>query len=272
MNHEKARELFSEYIVTGASPEADPDCRAHLAECQQCRDEWRSVRGAWDAMEELPQMEPSPEMRVRFYQMLEAYEAGRRETIVRPKAAAHHGFFSWFQQPVFQFAAGLAMLAIGVAIGQYAMSPGRAAGGAGSEVAQLRGEVQNMRQLVTLSLLQQQSAADRLQGVTWSYRVPPSDTEVLSALLNTVNHDPSVDVRLSAVDAIKAMSSSPIARRGLVQALAKQTSPLVQIAIVDAIVDLKDKQAVSAIQVQLAKSDVEPTVRKRLESAVRQLE
>ena len=100
-----------------------------------------------------------------------------------------------------------------------------------------------MRQLMTLSLLQQQSAADRLQGVTWSYRVAPSDTEVLSALLNTVNHDPSVDVRLSAVDALKAMKASPIARRGLIQALGKQTSPLVQVAITDAIVDLRDKQA-----------------------------
>lgn len=271
MTHEKARELFSEYIVSGASPESNPECREHLAECPQCRDEWRSVRGAWNAMEELPEMEPSPEMRIRFYQMLDAYEAGRREVLGRSKSAPH-GFWTWLQQPVFQFAAGMAMLVAGVAIGHYAVAPGGAAGGQGTEVAQLRGEVQNMRQLVTLSLLQQQSAADRLQGVTWSYRVPPSDTEVLSALLNTVNHDPSVDVRLSAVDALKAMAASPVARRGLAQALNKQTSPLVEIAIVDALVDLKEKQAVDAFETQLAKPGVEPTLRKRLESAVRQLE
>jgi HEAT repeats len=271
MTHEKARELFSDYVVSGANPEANPECRAHLAECAQCRDEWQSVRGVWNAMEELPEMEPSPEMRTRFYQMLEAYEAGRHEAAARVKPA-HPGFWSWLQQPVFQFAAGMAMLAIGVAVGHYAMAPGGAAGGQGTDVAQLRGEVQNMRQLMTLSLLQQQSAADRLQGVTWSYRVPSSDTEVLSALLNTVNHDPSVDVRLSAVDALKAMSASSVARRGLVQALAKQTSPLVESAIVDALVDLRERDAVSALQTQLAKPDMEPTMRKKLEAAVKQLE
>ena len=164
------------------------------------------------------------------------------------------------------------MLAMGVAIGRYALAGGTAPGQGTQEVAQLRGEVQNMRQLVTLSLLQQQSAADRLQGVTWSYRVPSSDTEVLSALLNTVNHDASVDVRMSAVDALKAMSASPVARRGLVQALPKQTSPLVEVAIVDALVDIREKQAVSTIQTQLAKPDLEPTVRKRFETAIRQLE
>ena len=56
-----------------------------------------------------------------------------------------------------------------------------------------------MRQLVTLSLLQQQSAGDRLQGVNWSYRVEQPDTAVLAALLTTVNHDPNVNVRLAAV-------------------------------------------------------------------------
>src|SRR4051812_16856767 len=110
MTHEKARELFSEYVVTGADPEANTECRAHLAECIQCRQEWMSVRGAWTAMEELPEMEPSGEMRTRFYQMLEAYEAGRREAVVDPKRAPKN-IWRWWQQPVFQFAAGMAMLA-----------------------------------------------------------------------------------------------------------------------------------------------------------------
>ena len=50
-------------------------------------------------------------------------------------------------------------------------------------VAQLRGEVSSMRQMVALSLLQQQSAGERLRGVSYAYQVPSSDTEVLSALL-----------------------------------------------------------------------------------------
>src|SRR5215831_14310763 len=80
-----------------------------------------------------------------------------------------------------------------------------------SQLSQLRSEVGNMRQLVTLSLLQQQNATDRLRGVTWAYHVEESDTQVLSALLHTINHDSNVNVRLAAVDAMRTFADSTVA-------------------------------------------------------------
>jgi HEAT repeat protein len=222
-------------------------------------------------MENVPVPEPGPEMRARFYQMIEAYEQGRRETErerLRPR-----GFWHWWpQQPSLQFAMSMALVACSIAATYVATNRGNPVTGTGNhEITQLRGEVQNMRQLVTLSLLQQQSASDRLQGVTWSYRVQPSDTEVLSALLHTMNQDASVDVRLAAVDALHSFSDSPVARRGLSQSLVKQDSPLVQIAIIDLLVDLKEKPAAPAMKSLLASNALDPNVRKRIESALKQL-
>ncbi len=76
-----------------------------------------------------------------------------------------------------------------------------------------------MRQLVTLSLLQQQSASERLRGVDYAYRVDQSDTQVLAALLHAVNHDPNVNVRLAAVDALRKFAGSPAVRGTLDQSL-----------------------------------------------------
>ena len=129
-----------------------------------------------------------------------------------------------------------------------------------------------MRQLVTLSLLQQQSAAERLRGVTWSYQTEPSDMEVLGALLRTINTDPNVNVRLAAIDAVRNFSTSPVARRGLVQALPKQTSPLVQVALVDTLVDLKQTDAKPEIQTLLGSTELDPTVRDRFKQAVDKLQ
>ena len=159
----------------------------------------------------------------------------------------------------------MAILVIGIVVGSVIT---RQSG----EVAQLRGELYNMRQLVTLSLLQQQSAGDRLQGVNWSYRVEQPDTAVLAALLTTVNHDPNVNVRLAAVDALKNFSESPVARKGLIQALGKQTSPLVQIAILDQIVELRDKSAVAPVKFFLSGANLNPDVKQRAEWALRQLQ
>ena len=141
-----------------------------------------------------------------------------------------------------------------------------------SDVSDLRKEMSGMRQLVTLSLLQQQSATERLRGVTWSYQTESSDMEVLGALLRTINTDPNVNVRLAAMDAIRNFSGSPVARRGLVQALTRQTSPLAQIALVEMLVDLKQTDAKPQIQTLLASGDLDPTVRERLQQAVGKLQ
>jgi HEAT repeat protein len=129
-----------------------------------------------------------------------------------------------------------------------------------------------MRQLVALSLLQQQNASERLKGVTWSYRVDQSDTEVLSALLYTVNHDQNVNVRLAAVDALHAFADSPVVRKGLLQAIRKQESPMVQVALIDALADLRDVHAVSALQTMARDPEANPAVRERAKWALGKLQ
>ena len=158
------------------------------------------------------------------------------------ESAPKHGFKEklaalWPKQPAWQMGISFALLVMGVGVG-YSIRPEKQEVQQ-PDMAQLRGEVSNMRQMVALSLMQQQSAGERLRGVNWAYRVESSDTEVLSALLTTVNNDPSVNVRISAVEALHTFGSSPVTRTAIVQSISKQTSPLVQIALIDLLVDLK---------------------------------
>lgn len=129
-----------------------------------------------------------------------------------------------------------------------------------------------MRQLVTLSLLQQQNAADRLQGVNYAYRVERGDTEVLSALLAALNHDENVNVRLAAVEAMRRFGDSPVARRALAQSISKQQSPLVQIALLDQLVALKDREARPAIQQLTSSTSASPEVREHAQWALQQIQ
>jgi hypothetical protein len=171
--------------------------------------------------------EPSGKVRERFFEMLGAYRQGLASA--EPRRAFH-----WWQM-----AAAAALLAAGLGIG-YVL---RGSGQAPAEVSQLREEVANMRQLVALSLMQQQSASERLRGVSWAYEVEPSDRRVLGALVSTINHDTNVNVRLAAVDALHRFTASPETRRAVVDALPGQTTPLVQVALIDLLVDSKDPEA-----------------------------
>jgi hypothetical protein len=262
MTCEQAKQQFADSLAGQLDAAGRTALDGHLAACPTCRIEMEPARRLWHALDALPEVEPGPALRPRFYQMLEAYEAGQTQ-----KKERRSWFAWWPQQPAIQLALTAAMMVVGIGIGHFGASKTD-----NREISTLRGEVNTMRQLVTLSLLQQQSASDRLKGVNYSYRVEQSDTEVLSALLRTVNQDDNVNVRLAAVDALRTFGDSPVARRGIVQALGKQNSPLVQAAIVDAITELRDRNAAPALKALLANQQFDPSVKSRLESAVKELQ
>ncbi len=102
--------------------------------------------------------------------------------------------------------------------------------------------------MVTISLLKQQSASERLKGVSWSSQVSRPDPEFLSTLMHTLNYDPNVDVRLAAVDALLRFAAHPAVKEGLVRSLPKQDSPLVQISLIDLLVQLHERQSIDVLR------------------------
>jgi len=245
MNCEDLKRNFVEYWRGTLNASELESFETHLASCPQCREEAEALKHVWSTLGEMPEAEPGLGMRTRFY-------ASLRETERREMERQHR--FWWMRNPAFQAGFAVAILVAGIFIGNIT------ARGSG-QITQLQAEVNSMKQLVTLSLLQQQNASDRLQGVNWSYRVEQSDSEVLAALLTTVNHDPNVNVRLAAVDALHNFADSPVGRRGLIQSLNKQGSPMVEIAILDQLVEMKEKDAKPAIAKLMSASDVNPEVK-----------
>ncbi len=273
MTCETMRERFADYWSGSLEASERFAFESHLSLCEACRGEAKELSGLWAKLGMLDAPEPGTDMRARFHQMLDVYEQG-----IASGARKHKGFsFSealerwWPKRPALQFALSMGLAALGVlggVAGGYGLKTSGAAAPATGEVSQLRGEIQSMRQMVTLSLLQQQSASQRLQGVNWSYRVEQSDMEVLSALLFTVNHDANTNVRLSAVDALRSFSGSPITRKGAVQAIAKQESPLVQIALIDMVTEWRDPAVVPVLKALVSDSKTNQEVKQRAQWAL----
>jgi len=246
MTCDQVKEQIADYLAGSLSQTAAEELDDHFAHCAACKQETDALAETWRMLGLLETGEPSPALRPRFYDSLEAYRQGLASAA--PVSMGRRPFFDGgargWTAPVFQLACAAALLIVGMVVGQWLSLRDRGQG----DLARLQDEVRGMRQMVTLSLLQQQSAGERLRGVDYAYRVEQSDTQVLSALLHAVNHDPNVNVRLAAVDALRKFAASPEVRNTLDQALAKQDSPLVQIALIDLIVDVRDKGAASSLE------------------------
>ena len=263
---ERVREQIPECLAGRLDAAARERLIAHLETCPACRAEVADLNAVWRGLGSFPEPEPNPAMRTRFLEVLEAYQAGRASALTGQAEGRPNRRWHW--RPAWQAAFSLAVLIVGVSLGRYLAEPR----GASPEVAQLQGQVDSLRQLVTLSLLQEQSPSSRLRGVTYSYQMAQPDAQVEQALLYAVNHDSNVNVRLSAVDALEKYAANPEIRRALADAVPVQDSPLVQIALIDLLVQLHDKQAAPALRrlAQDAQADVE--VREHAVWAIQRME
>ena len=120
-----------------------------------------------------------------------------------------------------------------------------------------------MRQMVSLSLMQQQSASDRLKGVTWSSTLEQPGGEVVSALLDTLLHDPNVNVRLASIDALARFADQQQVRQGAVDALQSASSPMVQIALIDFVVGVRETRSIETLKKLAADPSLNEMVRMR---------
>lgn len=261
MTCEETKSLFADYWSQSLGEKDELAFEAHIATCETCRRDAEQLGELWRNLALIPAEEPGPNARTRFYDSLTAFRHGVESA---PKRAWRDRLLAlWPAQPAWQMAVSFALLVIGVGAG-YELRTAKALPEPQtetSEVAQLRGEISSMRQMVALSLLQQQSAGDRLRGVSYAYQVPPSDTQVLSALLATVNTDPNVNVRIAAVDALRAFGASPVMRAAVIQSIRKQDQPLVQIALIDLLVDLHEAEARPELAKIAADSQINEAVR-----------
>lgn len=273
MKCEQIGELLPDYLQSELNAEQNEVVELHLAQCGNCRDEV----AIWKKLSQLPVEQPSTELPMRFEAMLHAYQTGRsdraNQTFERENRPAGWSFWNWVRTPVGAVAWSAALLIIGLFAG------GRFGVGAGSgsapsqadEVAEMHKELTGMRQLVVLSMLQQQSASERLQGVSYSQREDQLDPQVTAALLHTLRYDGSVDVRLAALSALSKHASQPQVRTGVLDALQTQQSPLVQVALIDQLLEWRSPEAAKQLRNFEQTPNLNPTVKQRAEWAVSKL-
>jgi HEAT repeat protein len=87
------------------------------------------------------------------------------------------------------------------------------------------------------------------------------DDEILKALIQTLNTDPNMNVRLVALEGLTKFYEEPIVKKALVESLAKQTDPTIQIALIQVLVQMKEKSAIKPFEQIIENNESLPAVK-----------
>jgi hypothetical protein len=259
MTCERVREQIPECLAGRLEKAARESVIEHMETCSGCRNELAELGIVWRGLEGMSAPDPDRAMRARFMEMLAAYKAGLEQTprrASRPEPTRSRWLAWWPVNPAWQMAVAAILLVAGIAAGRYLAAGPREMS---PEMAQLKGQVEGLRQLVALSLMQEQSAGDRMRGVNFSSQMGRPDAQVEQALLRAVNHDPNVNVRLSAVDALQKYAEDSDVRRALADAVLVQESALVQVAIIDLLVQTANTGSAPGLRNMLGKIAQDPS-------------
>lgn len=256
MNCQRVQESFLDYQDGGLAAAESAELRAHLSSCPDCQREWSALQEITRKLDQLPEPAPGARLREQFYAMLETHE--RDANTANPFALARGRIDRFFAsllpaRPALQFAFALVLLAAGLLVGRRFLSPAPppAANAAAQpadeatrkELAELRAQIDSMGKLVSYSLLAQKSTSERLQHVVATMDIAAPDRKLLGDLVGALALDPSINVRLSAVEALTPHADDSLVRAGVLSALPRETAPIVQVAMIELLASVGERQA-----------------------------
>lgn len=205
-----------------------------------------------DGKQLLEEIEKKPQAKVIFKTYEKIYQELDGEEMLLPSAGFKDRFYASMKEendlknipnnvrtlPRFELlkyaAAILLLVAVGVLIGINITKQG--------EITGITGELLAIKKEMK-SLLKNESTAQRIRAVRMSNKFSTPDTEILKALINTMNSDKSENVRLSAIDALEKFSDQEVVIKALLKALENSEEDFIQIKLIQILAERKQKKA-----------------------------
>jgi hypothetical protein len=300
------KEQFFQLLTDGLDDNKTSELETHLATCPECQMEWEGTKKIWLLMEEVPAADPSDAVLTGFNAILKNYKEEQTAKNSPWLILVRKLKDLWTVQPALQMVYSITLLLVGLSLGYLFMRPPTSAatavtgtmgtnGGTGTmgtngatettgttgaapgkaatseQIDSLSAQIREMKQSMALSLLENPSASERIRAVNYTNDLRSANKQVIDALLETLNNDPNVNVRLVTLEALVKFARQPVVRQGLVKSIANQESPLVQSAIADVMVKLQEKRSVKSLRELLQKKDLNVAIRNKIELSIRKL-
>jgi len=233
MEKEKLEAMLIDYIDSSLSETDKLIVEKEISQNESTRILYQQLSEVIGAMNNSNAIDPGSNLRVSFNTVL-------REEMQKQKSSKT----IFFQPTFYRVAAAFALILTGVAIGFWINKNQQRE----QEIATLKIEVEANKQMMLVMLDNQQSASQRIQGANVAMKIERADNEVVRALAKSMNEDPNTNVRMAALEALSKFHQEPFVRKMLIQSLSLQKDPVVQIALIQLMVRMKEKDAVKDLE------------------------
>jgi len=288
MNCKEIQAVLIDYLDQALDATATASVKEHLDGCAVCRQEAAELQEMLQVLAENEMKSPGPALRENFQTMLQSelnilttsdiaagsagHPQGTAGAQVYPQQDKPGKVIPWTSplwkatSPLWKAAAAVVILASGIWIGTQISSRKTLSD---PERTAIHKEVKEMREELLFSLLNDESASQRIKAVSYAEDMRNPDQPVINALVHTLNDDKNVNVRLAALYSLARFSDYRSVRDSLVGSLGRQTEPLIQVVLINLLAEKKDPRAIGPIQDIISNQKTLPEVKEAARKSLR---
>jgi hypothetical protein len=233
MNRETLEMLLIDYIDGKLTPEEKLQVEQELVNNKDAYILYEQLKEVIHTMERSAKLEPTVKLKSSFDKLLEE----EIQSTKKPKVI-------FFQPAFYRVAAAIALIVLGGGIGYWISKYQQQQ----QELADIRKEVQATKNMMMTMLDNHHSASQRVLGATVALKMERPDDEIIHVLANAMNEDSNTNVRLAALDALSKFNKEQSVRKLLIASLTTQKDPIVQIALIRILVEIRAQGAVKELQ------------------------
>ncbi len=240
----------------------------HVSTCSTCEQDVESLEHIWLKLRDIPDSLPSPQLRHRFFAMVDAYKAGQVDT----NPGSTNILKMHAQGKVYNLLKAVAIVVFMVigTFGSYQLYKSNDL--KNDELVQMRDEVRGLNRLVLLTMMNETSASQRLKGIRYASKLEKADDEVIDTLFDTIENDTNMNVKLASIEAFQNFAEDEDVRSHLLTLLIKESSPAIQIALIDLLVAVKAEQAGQVFKDMMDSERVNGVVKDHLDLGIKLLQ
>lgn len=257
MEKQHVFDQIPDYLDGNLSKSEGSAFESHIQQCADCKKELEEMKSFFNVLDEDVPV-PSDRLKAKFDAALEQEKMNQGKVVPLESKPSSN-----WTGTVLKIAASIALLVASFQMGSLFQQRK-----VDADIAQLQNETIQMKQTAMLSLMENQSASKRIQGVNYIEEFERPDEAIIQALSNRLLYDENDNVRMTAFEALVKFTSSETVKNTFIEALGQERNPSIQVAIIQALVQIQEKKAAEPMKKLLEKEDTQPFIKEQIKAVL----